>query len=233
MSEVTLSIAFLAGFFTFLSPCIWPILPGFLTFLAGTSIQDTSRGARVRNLISASLFVLGAALVFTLLSVIIRIFFGSMSETFARFFQVLGGLVVLFFALIILGIIHLPALEQERKFQPRTRYQYLSAFLFGIAFATGWSPCIGPILGSIMTLAATRPGEAVSLMLAYTLGLGFPFILSGFFLHETLSLIKRSKRIVRVVTILSGILLILLALLLITGRIDLLAQLSGGSFTTR
>ena len=223
MSEVTIFIAFIAGILTFLSPCIFPLIPGFISYLAGTSVNDSKHGARKRNILTAFYFVLGFSVIFSLIGLIIGELFGIFLNNYHRPLQIIGGIIIVFFGFFILGIIKPAFLQREFKLHPqKPKLRYLGAFLFGAAFSVGWTPCMGPILGTILMVAATEPQIAFFLMFAFSLGLGFPFILTGIFANETLNLIRRSKTFFKYFNIIVGILIIILGLLLISGLINVL-----------
>jgi cytochrome c-type biogenesis protein len=224
MNEVTIFIAFFAGILTFLSPCIFPLIPGFISYLAGTGAHDNKEGSRKRNIITAFYFVLGFSVIFSLIGLVIGQVFGVFLNQFQRPLQILGGILIVFFGFFIIGIIKPAFLQREFKLHPqKPKLRYLGAFLFGAAFSIGWTPCMGPILGTILTIAVTEPQIAFFLMFAFSLGLGFPFILTGIFANETLNFIRRSKTFFKYFNIIVGILIIILGLLLISGLINVLS----------
>lgn len=214
-----LLIAFGGGLISFFNPCVAPLMPGFLSYMAGTSINDTSKRARLRNAITSVFFVLGFAFVFSATGVLIS-YFATSIDPYLRVLQIVGGIVIIVFGLAILDIVQMPFLKREFKVHlKRQRMRYPGAFLFGMVFAVGWTPCIGPVLGSILTLVATNPATAFAQMIAYSLGLGLPFFLTGLFLHEALALVKRSDRVFRWFNYVVGVLLVFLGVLLVTGWI--------------
>lgn len=212
-----LIIAFGGGLVSFFNPCVAPLMPGFLSYMAGTSITDASKRARLRNAITSVFFVLGFALVFSATGVLIS-YFATSIEPYLRALQIVGGIVIIVFGLALLDVVPMPMLKREFKLRlKRQHMRYPGAFLFGMVFAVGWTPCIGPVLGSILTLAAINPGWALAQMIAYSLGLGLPFFLTGLFLHEALGLVKRSDKVFRWFNWIVGVLLIFLGVLLVTG----------------
>ncbi len=226
MDAVNIFIAFFAGLLTFLSPCVFPIIPGFLSYLAGTSINDTSIKARSKNFITSLFFVLGAGLVFSTLGILVSLI-PIKALAVKKTISIIGGLFIIFFGLFTLGLFNIPFLKRDFKINfDFQKYRYLGAFLFGATFAAGWSPCIGPILGSILTIALTKQAIAFVLMFSFSLGLGVPFLLTGIFAHEFLSLIKKSSTFLKYFNIFVGILLIILGILVITGDISSIANFS-------
>ncbi len=226
MDTVNIFIAFIAGFLTFLSPCVFPIIPGFLSYLAGTSIKDNSSKARIKNLITAIFFILGAGLVFSTLGILISLI-PLKTAAIKKTISIIGGLFIILFGLFTLGTFKIPFLERDIKLNFNfQKYRYLGAFLFGATFAAGWSPCIGPILGSILTIALTKQAIAFVLMLSFSIGLGVPFLITGFFAHEAINLIKKSGTFMKYFNIIVGLLLIILGILVITGDIASIANFS-------
>lgn len=229
MAPLSIPISFLAGLLSFLSPCVLPLVPGFLSFLSGVGgLQDTAKSdhARLRLFLNAVFFVLGFSAAFAFIGLLLSGLLASASYDIRLWLSRIGGLVIIAFGLFVLGVLKLPFLEQEYKLQPlHTRYQYLTSALFGISFAVGWSPCVGAVLGSILTLAASDAGGAVAPMLAYSLGLGIPFLLMGALGTEALGLLSRFKGFMRYFNLFTGLLLILLGVLVMTGQLARAANL--------
>ncbi len=226
MDTVNIFIAFFAGLLTFLSPCVFPIIPGFLSYLAGTSINDTSVKARSKNFITSIFFVLGAGVVFSTLGILVSLI-PLKALIVKKTISIIGGLFIILFGLFTLGLFKIPFLERDFKINfDFKKYRYLGAFLFGATFAAGWSPCIGPILGSILTIALTKQTIAFILMFSFSLGLGVPFLLTGIFAHEVLNIIKKSSLFLKYFNIFVGILLIILGVIVITGDISYISNFS-------
>jgi len=226
--DVTSVVAFSAGVFSFLSPCVLPLVPSYLSFVAGMSLQGLQgeKTARVRRAIflNAVLFILGFSAVFIALgasfSLLGRALLGSIDLV-----RKAGGILIIFFGLFIAGILKLPFLMRERRLQLQERPAgYLGAVLVGAAFGAGWIPCVGPILGSILTLAGTSEtaGRGVVLLSAYSLGLGVPFLLSALALNGFNRFFQRFRPYMRVVEVTAGVLLVLIGILLFTGYLTLL-----------
>ena len=225
MANLTIFIAFFAGLISFLSPCILPLVPAFLSYLVGTS--NDVKNYRARVFLNALFFVLGFAIIFTLLGVALNSFLIKISFTLKLWLARIGGLIIFIFGLHLLKIIKIPFLEREHKFKIKAKYGYFSSFLFGTAFAFGWTPCIGAILGSILTLAITQPESALSLLFAYSLGLGLPFLLVGLFTSESYNLISRSEKFLKYFNIIVGIILLVLGILVF---FNLLQRIAGLGF---
>ena len=173
------------------------------------------------------LFVLGFTVVFAIVGVLIEHFFAHISYTFKQYASWVGGVIIIFFGLLITGLLNIPFLNREKRLRTRNlKHPSATSFLFGASFGAGWSPCVGAILGAIITLAATQPSSALLLMLAYSLGLGVPFIIAGFFAQQAQGVIKRLGSRLRHVQVVLGALLILLGVLILTNHLVQLAELT-------
>jgi cytochrome c-type biogenesis protein len=221
MADVNIAIAFLAGMVSFFSPCILPVLPGFLSYLSGVGLKDKSAQARTKTFLNALFFVLGFSLIFSFLGLLLNEAFTGISYDLRSLVSRIGGLLIIAFGLFVLGVLKLQFLEKEYKLPvKKTRYSYLTSFLFGASFAAGWSPCVGAILGSILTLAVASPGMAFALLFSYSLGLGIPFLMAGFFASEFAGLVARHGKFMGYFNKLIGILLIALGILVFTGQLS-------------
>lgn len=229
MADITIPIAFLAGIVSFLSPCILPLVPAYLSFLAGTSVSDAKNGgqSRTKIVMSAVFFVLGFSLVFSIIGVLLNSLLGALAFDARMWLSWIGGFVILMFGLYLTGILkkvleklNINFLSQTHRLQPK-RYgsSYLTSFVFGVAFAAGWTPCVGAILGGILTLAITQPAAAFNLMLAYSAGIGIPFIVAAVFLSQMTGFISRFSGFMGWFTVAMGFVLIALGLLVMTGYI--------------
>ncbi|MDZ4338986.1 MAG: cytochrome c biogenesis protein CcdA [candidate division NC10 bacterium] len=226
--DVTSVVAFTAGVFSFLSPCVLPLVPSYLSFVAGMSLQELEEGkeAKVRRAVflNALLFIIGFSTVFVTLgasfSLVGQLLLGSIDLV-----RKAGGILIILFGLFIAGILKVPFLMRERRlhFQERPA-GYLGAVLVGAAFGAGWIPCVGPILGSILTLAGTSEtaGRGVALLGAYSLGLGVPFLLSALALNSFNQFFQRFRPYMRVVEVAAGLILVAIGVLLFTGYLTLL-----------
>src|SRR3989338_7702518 len=157
MVEVSLIAAFIGGIVSFLSPCVLPLIPGFLAYLSGTSLGDTSSSARVKMFLNSLFFVLGFSVVFALLGVLLNTILSQSSYLIQEWLGRIGGIIIIIFALYLLGLLKLPFLEKEHKINVKKRFSitYVTSFVFGAAFAVGWTPCVGAILGAVLALAIT------------------------------------------------------------------------------
>ncbi len=229
MTEFTIIIAFFAGIASFLSPCILPLIPAYLTFLAGTTtkeLQENAPRVRITIFLSSVFFVLGFSLVFSILGVLLQSVLSSIAFDLRNTLSQIGGIIIILFGLFLLGVIKIPQLQGDKKLTvKKTRFQYLSSFLFGAAFAVGWTPCVGPVLGAVLTLAATQPEAAFPLMLSYSLGLGIPFLLVGAFTSKASGFIQKFSKHLKWFNIVFGIILIILGILVFTNTLVLVANL--------
>lgn len=224
MGEITLVIAFLAGLVSFAAPCILPIIPGFLVYLAGSSTG--SAPARRDVFLNSLFFVGGFSLVFAALGILLNTILEAVAYDVQQWLARLGGALIIFFGLYLMGLITLPFLEREHKFSVRLKFhsKFLTSFLFGAAFAAGWTPCVGAVLGGILGLAATQPGSAFALLLSYALGLGLPFLGVGLFASQASVLIERYARSLGMINRLFGLVLIALGILAFTQKLNLIAN---------
>jgi cytochrome c-type biogenesis protein len=217
--------SFVAGIVSFLAPCVLPIIPGFLAYLAGsTSVESTTKRRDV--FINSVFFVLGFSIVFALLGILLQTVLANIGYEVQAWLSRLGGLVVIFFGLYLTGLIRLNFLESDHKLTIRKKFKsrYITSFLFGVAFAVGWTPCAGAVLGGILALAASAPVSAFFLLLSYALGLGVPFLIVGFFTAEATNWIGRLGDAFKYVNIVFGILLIALGILVFTENLSLVGN---------
>jgi len=225
MTEITLTIAFIAGLVSFLSPCVLPIIPGFLAYLSGTSLSD-AHSKRKNIFLNSLFFVLGFSIIFAILGVLLN----SLLEAVAYDVQIwlgrIGGILIIFFGLYLTKLIRIPFLEREHKLNVKIKFKsrYFTSFIFGSAFAVGWTPCVGAALGATLALAATQPVDAFSLLLSYSLGLGIPFLVVGLFTAQASNFINRYAGVFTYVNIGFGIILILLGILVFTQNLNLIAN---------
>lgn len=221
MARLSFTIAFAAGLLSFLSPCILPLIPSYILFLTGISLHDyrSSVGeARLKTLINALFFIIGFSLVFIALGATASALGQALME-FRGVIRVAGGVIVIGLGLFLLKVIRLDFLQAHfgwhYKFKPGS---YLGAFVFGMAFSAAWVPCAGPILGSILVLASVSSTmwNGVLLLGFYSLGLAIPFLLTALLLDLAIVYIKKMANILHYVEIISGILLILIGLMILT-----------------
>jgi cytochrome c-type biogenesis protein len=218
------AVAFAAGLLSFLSPCVLPLVPSYIGFLTGMTLPET--GARRRAaLLHALLFVGGFSLVFILLGASATAI-GRTLNYYQVWVQRIGGVLIILFGLLCLGVFHPRLLVQERRFQlDRKPVGYLGSALVGMAFAAGWTPCIGPVLGGILGLAATSADvhRGMLLLAVYSAGLALPFLIAAVAVESFLAWFQRFRRFLPWVMRISGGLLVLVGLLLVTGEFTRLA----------
>ncbi len=217
-----LMVAGAAGVLSFLSPCVLPIVPPYLAYLAGTTMSDAagaSPAARARVLRAAVFFVLGLSTVFLILGLAASAM-GRVLLAYQREMAIIAGLTIMVFGLHFLRVFRIPILDQEARFETRASGgSAFGAYVLGLAFAFGWTPCIGPVLGTILSLAAQEGSVERGLLLmgAYALGLGIPFLLTALFLNRALGLMGRLKRHMRAIERVMGVLLVFVGTMMLTG----------------
>lgn len=231
MKELSFPLAFLAGLVSFLSPCVMPLIPSYISYITGLSFKDLTESpdrSRIRKitLLNSFFFVGGFTFIFVLL--------GASSTTIGRLFfqyrdmvRIIGGVLIIIFGLFVAGILNLKFLMREKRLALRDRPAgMISSFLIGVTFGAGWTPCIGPILGSILIYASTRDSVlyGMGLLAVYSMGLGIPFVLSALAINLFLSYMKRINQYMRYVMLLSGLILIAFGILLITNSIGFISQ---------
>ena len=227
LSLIGLLTAFAAGVISFLSPCVLPLVPGYVSFVAGSSLEDMRDGAapRLQSLTLATTFVLGFTVVFVALGASATAL-GNLLLSYRYELGVIAGVVVLLFGLHMLGVTPLRLMDRDARFHlDLAGGRTLSAFLLGLAFAFGWTPCIGPVLGAILTLSASTADVAQgSLLLAvYSLGLGLPFLLAALFTGTLLVRLKALGRAGRNLQRAAGGLLVAMGLLMVTSQLEVVA----------
>lgn len=216
----------MAGVLSFLSPCVLPLVPSYLGFVTGMTLDDLSGGTR-RNaaMFHALLFVSGFSLIFLLLGASATVF-GQLLFRYQDWIARIGGVLIIVFGLHLTGVLRIGALMRERRFQLANRPAgYFGAVLAGMAFGAGWTPCIGPVLGAVLTYAGTREtvSSGMALLGAYALGLAIPFLIAAFATDSFLSASRRFRRLIPVVERASGVILILAGVLLASGTFPILA----------
>jgi cytochrome c-type biogenesis protein len=232
VTDITIAVAAIAGLGSFLAPCILPVIPAFLAYISGTTITDLhSNGAtnlatrKLNILLNTVFFVLGFSIVFSIFGVILNSVLASNATNLISSFNQIGGIIIIGFGTFMLLSTRILKLNFEKKIFPKTKQaSYPLSFVFGLAFATGWTPCIGPILGSILTLAATTPSHAFTLLLAYSLGLGIPFILMGAFFSKMTRVIKTISKHLKYYSLIMGGLIIILGVLVLTNQLATIAS---------
>ncbi|NDB63477.1 MAG: cytochrome C biogenesis protein [Nitrosopumilaceae archaeon] len=233
MADVTIAIAAVAGLGSFLAPCILPVIPAFLAYISGTTITDLQKNNGTINVLSSRLnilmntifFVLGFSVVFSVFGVILNSVLSNNVTGLTTSLNQIGGIIIIGFGSFMILSSKINRLNLEKKILPKGgKSSYPLSFVFGLAFATGWTPCIGPILGSILTLAATTPGHAFTLLLAYSFGLGIPFILMGVFFSRMTRVIRAISKHLRYYSWIMGSFIILLGILVLTNQLATIAS---------
>jgi cytochrome c-type biogenesis protein len=226
-----LLVAFSAGLLSFLSPCVLPLVPSYATFITGMSLDELrdAETARTRRavLVHGVLFVLGFTLVFMILGASAT-FLGSLLAYASRWVERAGGVLLILFGLYLLGVLRLPGAGREWRMHLADKpVGYLGTLLVGITFGAGWTPCIGPVLGGILTLAATRGSmvEGMGLLAVYSAGLAIPFLLSTVLIERFLTSFKRIRQWLPWINRVSGAMLLVLGVLLFTGSFSTLSAL--------
>ncbi len=228
VSQINTAVAFGAGLVSFLSPCVLPLVPGYLSFVAGVSMDELKAGAdtRKRVIINTLAFVLGFSLVFIALGASATAI-GAFLLAKQRVIAQIAGALVIVFGLHTMGVLRIPFLYREKRAQITNKPAGLAgAFLVGLAFAFGWTPCIGPILASILSLAAAEEtlGAGIGLLAVYSLGLGIPFLLTALAFNRFITVFDQVKKHMRAVEIVSGLLLVGVGVLLMTDGLTMLAS---------
>jgi len=229
--EVTYIGAFVAGLLSFLSPCVFPLIPSYITYITGISFADLqaehpSDVIRHKSIFHSLCFVCGFTAVFVLLGASAT-YIGSFLHENATIIRKVGGVLLVLLGLHVTGILHLKFLLGEKKVSIKHKPAgYVGSFLVGVAFAAGWTPCIGPILAAILAVAATEENvfHGILLLLLYSMGLGVPFIFSAFAMHRFLLIFNRFKKYIHVFEIITGIFLMVIGVLIYT---NWLSRLSG------
>jgi cytochrome c-type biogenesis protein len=243
MGNVTLFAAFLAGVLSFISPCVLPLIPGYLSFVSGVTLEEMrggstiavpAPGARRKAVVASLAFVLGFSLVFIAL--------GASASALGTFLMerlsVLGkvaGVIIILFGLHMMGILRIGWLYAEKRVQTsRKPAGFFGAMLVGIAFAFGWTPCIGPILAAILAVAAAQDsvGQGVKLLAVYSLGLGLPFIATSLAINQFFAASARIRRHYHAIEVVSGVLLVVVGVLIFTNRLTIIANYLSPYFPT-
>ena len=222
--------AFVAGILSFVSPCVFPLVPGYLSYIAGTTVRESQSGTGTRWRVTAHafFFVLGFALIFALLGAVASTV-GAVLQAHKLLLERVAGLLLIVFGVVLTGLLPLPFLLQERRAHVTSgEPALLRSALVGVAFGAGWSPCIGPILGSILTLAAagTTLAQGVGLLIVYALGLGVPFLLVGALIDRAGPAVRRLNRYTAPISAVGGAVLVVTGLLVLSGRLAQLANLA-------
>jgi cytochrome c-type biogenesis protein len=230
LQNVTVYLAFLAGLLSFVSPCVLPLIPSYVSFISGISFEQLTaenNPAEVKKVIifNSLMFILGFTVVFVAMGTTITLL-GQYFVAHQGIFRKVGAGVIIFFGLHIIGIVNLKVLQRDKRFQfsQNKPLGLVGSFFVGLGFAAGWTPCIGPILASILFVAGTSEtlGMGILLLVIYSLGLAIPFFLTSLGINTFLKYFDRFKKHMRVVSILSGVFLIFVGILIYTNKFAIL-----------
>jgi len=219
---IELLVAFSAGIISFLSPCVLPLIPGYISYISGTSLNELLKKKEI-NLLPIILFTFGFSIVF--------IFFGATATLIGQLLlknsnelRIIAGVIIIIFSLHILKIINIKFLNYDKRVQFEVRQGFFAPILIGMAFGFGWTPCIGPILGSILVLASTSESivKGILLLCSYSLGLAIPFILSGYLIQKFMLVSKNIKQKINLIEKIGGSLLLLTGILITTNQLQVL-----------
>lgn len=225
---ISYSTAWLAGLLSFFSPCVLPLIPAYFTFITGLSMDELTgirgKGGRARVIGSTVSYVLGFSVVFILMGASAS-FIGSTVFEYRTWIRVIGGLLIMLFGIHLTGLLRFRFLEFEQRLQVHQKpLHFLGTFLVGMAFGAGWSPCIGPLLGSILIMAGNQDTVAngIGLLAVYSAGLAIPFLVLATFVDSLLIFIKKVSWSIKYINVTAGVLLLILGLLLITDKLNLI-----------
>ena len=219
---IELLIAFGAGLISFLSPCVLPLIPGYISFITGNSLNELLESKKI-NIRPLILFTLGFSFVFIIFGATAS-YLGQVLLQNSETLRIIAGLIIIIFSLQLIGIININFLNFEKKIYTKKNNNIWFSFIIGMAFGFGWTPCIGPILGSILALASTEETvfKAIILLSFYSLGLAIPFILSGYLMQRFLMFSKNFKKNINLVTKGGGVILLITGALILTNQLQIL-----------
>ena len=217
-------LSFFAGMISFLSPCVLPLIPGYLSFICGTDLENLQKKSKYFILQKSALFVLGFSFIFILLGAS-STFFGSFFLAKSQIFSNIIAVIIIIFGLYLTGIINFNFFNNEFRFYiSKYSNNFSFPFVVGMGFAFGWTPCIGPILGSILALASLENSlsQGIFLLLIYSIGLGVPFMLSGYYMGNFLLFSKKARKSIMTIQKISGVVLIITGVLIFTSKLQTL-----------
>jgi cytochrome c-type biogenesis protein len=228
--EVTLWLAFTAGVLSFVSPCVLPLYPSFLSYITGLSVTDLKEANRGENrrlvILHTLFFVIGLSLIYVALGLGASLF-GEFFQRYNNLIRQLGAIVIIAMGLFLLGWLKLDFLMRDKRFHLKKRPAgYLGSLLIGFSFAAGWTPCIGPILGSILAMGATKPELALYYILLYSAGFSIPFLVLAFFIGSTRAILKYSGVFMKI----GGALMIIMGVLLYTDQMSKISSFLNALF---
>ena len=213
-------IAFGAGLISFLSPCVLPLIPGYVSYISGQSLQEIIESKKT-NLFPLVLFCSGFSTVFILLGASAS-FLGQALLQNSEILRIFAGIIIVIFSFQLLGILNIPYLNFEKRFDAKESRNILFPYIIGLAFGFGWTPCIGPILGSILALASIEEtlSRAIILLISYSLGLAIPFVLSGYLIQRFLLFSKNFRKNINLISKIGGITLLVTGILILTNQLQ-------------
>ena len=219
---IELLIAFGAGLISFLSPCVLPLIPGYISFITGNSLNELLESKKI-NIRPLILFTLGFSFVFIIFGAAAS-YLGQVLLQNSETLRIIAGLIIIIFSLQLIGIININFLNFEKKIYTQKNNNIWFSFIIGMAFGFGWTPCIGPILGSILALASTEETilKAIILLTFYSLGLAIPFVLSGYLMQRFLMFSKNFKKNISLVSKIGGVTLLITGILILTNQLQVL-----------
>ena len=217
---IELVVALGAGLISFLSPCVLPLIPGYVSFVTGSSLNEILENKKI-NLLPLIIFSLGFSFVFIIFGATAS-FLGQILLQNSQTLRIVAGLIIIVFSLQLIGILNISFLNFEKKIYTKKNKNIWFTFVVGMAFGFGWTPCIGPILGSILALASTEETifKAVILLSFYSLGLAIPFVLSGFLIQKFLIFSKNFKKNINLIAKIGGIILLITGILILTNQLQ-------------
>ena len=218
---VELLIAFGAGLISFLSPCVLPLIPGYVSFISGQSLQDILKSKSV-NILPLILFCFGFSTVFIILGASAS-YLGQTLLQNSEILRIIAGIIIIIFSLQLVGLINIGYLNLEKRFEAKKSQNILFPYIIGLAFGFGWTPCIGPILGSILALASIEEtlSRAIILLSFYSLGLAIPFVLSGYLIQKFLLFSKNFKKNINLISKIGGVILLITGILILTNQLQI------------
>jgi cytochrome c-type biogenesis protein len=213
-------IAFGAGLISFLSPCVLPLIPGYVSFISGQSLQEILKSKKI-NILPLILFCFGFSTVFIILGASAS-FLGQTLLQNSEILRIIAGIVIIIFSLQLVGLINISYFNFEKRFEAQKSKNILFPYVIGLAFGFGWTPCIGPILGSILALASIEEtlSRAILLLSFYSLGLAIPFILSGYLIQRFLLFSKNFKKNINIISKIGGVILLITGILILTNQLQ-------------
>ena len=215
-----LLIAFGAGFISFLSPCVLPLIPGYISFISGQSLHEILEKKNVK-IFPLVLFCFGFSTVFILLGASASFLSQALLKN-SETLRIIAGIIIIIFSLQLIGFINIPILNTDKRFEAKKSSYILFPYVIGLAFGFGWTPCIGPILGSILALASIEEtlSKALILLSLYSLGLAIPFIFSGYLIQKFLIFSKNFKKNINIFSKIGGIILLITGVLILTNQLQ-------------